>query len=420
MAKVPNKTLDDLNEIIRSAIDSVIPSDNLKSYLPEPPKGRVIVVGAGKASAAMAAAIDKKWQKVDLTGVVSTRYDHGVDAGRIRIIEAGHPVPDESSEFAANEMLNAVKDLTENDLVLALVSGGGSATCALPIDGLSLEQKQSVTKTLLRSGASITEINCVRKSLSKIKGGGLAAVAYPGAVHSLIISDIPGDDPRDVASGPTVICENQTEKARAILKRYNVDDSIIKLLANKPIAEVNASQSISHELVATPIKALQCAADKASKLGYTPLILSDEIEGESAELGKILAAIAKSVAKHGVPIAKPAAIITGGETTVTIGDKKPGKGGRNTEFMLSFVIETEGAQGIYAAAADSDGIDGTEDAAGAVMEPNTLSRAKSLGLNAIDYLENHDSYSFFEGLDDLIITGPTLTNVNDIRVILIK
>jgi len=420
MAKVPNKTLDDLNEIIRSAIDSVIPSDNLKSYLPEPPKGRVIVVGAGKASAAMAAAIDKIWQKVDLTGVVSTRYDHGVDAGRIRIIEAGHPVPDESSEFAANEMLNAVKDLTENDLVLALVSGGGSATCALPIDGLSLEQKQSVTKTLLRSGASITEINCVRKSLSKIKGGGLAAAAYPGAVHSLIISDIPGDDPRDVASGPTVICENQTEKARAILKRYNVDDSIIKLLANKPIAEVNASQSISHELVATPIKALQCAADKASKLGYTPLILSDEIEGESAELGKILAAIAKSVAKHGIPIAKPAAIITGGETTVTIGDKKPGKGGRNTEFMLSFVIETEGAQGIYAAAADSDGIDGTEDAAGAVMEPNTLSRAKSLGLNAIDYLENHDSYSFFEGLDDLIITGPTLTNVNDIRVILIK
>lgn len=412
----------DLNNIISAAIFSVVPGENLIQYLPTPPKGRCVVVGAGKASAAMAAVIDKFWTDVDLSGVVSTRYGHGVNAGRIRVIEASHPVPDESSELAAKEMLQAVKDLTKDDLVLALISGGGSATCTLPIDGLSLSQTQQITKELLHSGATISEMNCVRKAICKIKGGGLAAAAFPAAVHSLVISDIPGDKACDVASGPTIFSDNCVQNPLDVLTLYNVGEEIglSDLIAKTNCKLMNSSQRVTHDLVATPMIALKSAAKEAKKLGYTPLILSDQLEGESKQVSQFLANIVTTIIKYSVPIAPPIAIITGGETTVTIGNQTPGRGGRNTEFLLSFAIETAHLNGVFASAIDSDGIDGTEDAAGAIITPTTLTRANQLGLRPSLFLENHDSYSFFEKLNDLVITGPTLTNVNDIRVVLIK
>lgn len=413
--------VNDLDQIIKAAIEHVVPGENLGHYLPNKPKGRCVVVGAGKASAAMAAVIDKIWGDVDLSGVVATRYEHGIDAGRIQVIEAGHPVPDSQSEKAAKAMLNAVEGLTKEDLVLALISGGGSACCALPIDGLLLSQKQSLTQALLKSGASISEMNCVRKALSQIKGGQLAIAAAPASVHSLVISDIPGDDAKDVASGPTILSTDQSKQAIDIIKRYELDNNIIDLINKNPQPSQVTNQLISYDLVATPMGALKVAANVAAALGYNPIILSDEIEGESRELGKILSGITKSVIRHGRPIKGPAAIISGGETTVSIGDKKPGKGGRNTEFLLSFVIECmNDSLDISAAAVDSDGIDGSEDAAGARFTANTLLKAQKLGLKPMDFLDAHDSYSFFEATGDLIKTGPTYTNVNDIRVILVK
>ncbi len=413
----------DLIDIIQSAVDSAIPNQDWIRYLPEPPKGRVIIVGAGKASAKMAAVVDELWSHIELSGIVSTRYGHGVDAGRIKVIEAGHPVPDENSVIAAKCMLELVGNLSENDLVLALVSGGGSATCALPIEQLTLEQKQEITKKLLKSGASISEMNSVRKALSTIKGGGLMLAAQPAKVHSLIISDIPGDDPKDVASGPTVLTENTASNALDVMKRYNMDSELISMLTAMSQKEDNVhtfKHQPTFDLVATPSQALRVAAQKAEVLGYSTIILSDEIEGESLELGKFLSAIAKSVKKHQFPLTPPAAIISGGESAVTIGSVIPGKGGRNTEFLLSFAHEMKGEQGIFAAAVDSDGIDGSEDAAGALYTPDSLVRAKELGINSVDFLKTHDSYSYFEALDDLIITGPTYTNVNDIRVLLIN
>lgn len=415
----------DLRQIIQSAVNSAVPCQDWHKFLPEPPQRRCIVIGAGKAAAMMAEVIDELWSDIELSGIVSTRYEHAVNGdrtsgGRIEVIEAGHPVPDENSILAAERMLELLHGLTEDDLVLALISGGGSATCALPIDGVSLAQKQSVTKALLHSGATITEMNAVRKALSKVKGGGLARAALPAKVHTLLISDVPGDVPEDVASGPTILTSNSARKAIEVLTRYQIGTELIELIKANTQATANQEERVTFEVVSKPLSALRVAADKAKALGYTPIILSDEIEGESRELGKFLSAIAKSVKKHNIPISRPAAIISGGETTVSIGNSTPGKGGRNTEFLLSFAHEIAGEPDIYAAAVDSDGIDGSEDAAGAVYTPESFLKAQRQELESGDYLQKHDSYSYFEALGDLIISGPSYTNVNDIRIILIR
>lgn len=409
-----------LRTILDSAIESALPGPGVLANLPKKPVGRCVVVGAGKAAAAMAAAVDSAWPDVDLSGVVVTRYGHSLPAGRISVLEAGHPVPDDASVVAAKSQLAAVSHLTSDDLVLVLISGGGSATLSLPIDGLSLSEKQIITRKLLSSGASIGEINLVRRHLSKIKGGGLARAAFPAPLETLIVSDVPGDNVADVASGPTVPMSWEPARAREILDRYElaVPPAVDEHLALSSFHD-NVYPESEYRIIASPSMALHAAASAAQRAGLTPIILGDCIEGESAGLGVTIAGIAKSTRAMHQPAKPPVALISGGETTVTIGDKRPGRGGRNTEFVLSMALALAGAEGIYAAAVDTDGIDGTEDAAGALVTPSTLSRASTLGLDARSYLTQHDSYSFFKALDDLIVTGPTLTNVNDVRVALI-
>ncbi len=407
--------------VFDAAIESAAPGPAVLDNLPDKPNGRCIVVGAGKASAAMAAALDTAWPDVDLSGVISTRYEHAVPAGRIKVIEAGHPVPDAESERAALEILETVSNLAEDDLVIALISGGGSATMALPIEPLSLAEKQGITKQLLKSGASIGEMNVVRQHLSRIKGGKLAAAAAPAPICTLIISDVPGDDPAIVASGPTVPLESSPAEALEIIDRYGiaVPGATRHYIANAaaPTFDVRRSDC---KIVASPAQALTAAAQAATELGFTPVILGDSIEGESRELGRIMAGIARSVRTLGAPAEAPAMLLSGGETTVTIGEEGAGRGGRNTEFLLSLALELGGEAGIWALAGDSDGIDGTEDAAGAIITPDTLERASAIELDPRDFLRRHDSYSLFAETGDLVQTGPTLTNVNDIRIVMVK
>ncbi|MBK0031342.1 glycerate kinase [Erwinia sp. S43] len=451
-----------LRQIFMRAVDSARPGPVIPPALPDKPRGRCVVIGAGKASAAMAAAVDAAWPDVDLSGVVVTRYGHAVPAGRIRILEAAHPVADAMSETAALQIVESLHGLTSDDLVLALISGGGSALMALPLPGLTLGDKQAIARALLHSGASISEMNLVRRHLSAVKGGRLAAMAHPARVVSLIISDVPGDNPADVASGPTVADGSQPADALRVLERYgiavpeavrqvlNVGDRAGSERHSLPLSEatfpgspasssVEATRSYSQvddrrgearlrdnspticevRLVATPAMALNAAADAARQLGLTPLILGDAIEGESREAAIVMAGIAKSVKQYGQPVSGPAVLLSGGETTVTVTSGRAGKGGRNTEFLLSLACALKGESGIWAIAGDTDGIDGTEDAAGAIISPDTLARGRACGLNAADYLDAHNSYSYFHATGDLLITGPTLTNVNDIRVILI-
>jgi len=410
-----------LQDIFHAAIDSALPGPVVPLAMPEKPRGRCVVIGAGKASAAMAAAVDAAWPDVDLSGVVVTRYGHAVPAGRIRILEAAHPVSDSMSEVAAMMIAEAVRHLTSDDLVLALISGGGSALMALPISGLNLADKQKITQSLLLSGANIREMNLVRRHLSAIKGGKLASMAAPARVVSLIISDVPGDNPSDVASGPTVADTSTPEQALAVLLRYNIPVSpeIRNALLAKQEAYLSAAAQSDSRLIATPAMALKAAAEAARRHGIMPLILGDALEGESRELGIVMAGIARSVKLYGHPVKKPAVLLSGGETTVTV-TGFAGKGGRNTEFLLSLACALEAQEGIWAIAGDTDGIDGTEDAAGAIIYPDTISRGSEVGLHAPDYLAKHDSYSFFHATGDLVTTGPTLTNVNDIRAILIS
>ena len=419
-----------LRQIFMRAVDSARPGPVIPPALPDKPRGRCVVIGAGKASAAMAAAVDAAWPDVDLSGVVVTRYGHAVPAGRIRILEAAHPVADAMSETAALQIVESLHGLTSDDLVLALISGGGSALMALPLPGLTLGDKQAIARALLHSGASISEMNLVRRHLSAVKGGRLAAMAHPARVVSLIISDVPGDNPADVASGPTVADGSQPADALRVLERYGitVPEAVRQVLnaGDRAGSERHSlplrdnSPTISEvRLVATPAMALNAAADAARRLGLTPLILGDAIEGESREAAIVMAGIAKSVKQYGQPVSGPAVLLSGGETTVTVVNGRAGKGGRNTEFLLSLACALKGESGIWAIAGDTDGIDGTEDAAGAIISPDTLARGRACGLNAADYLDAHDSYSYFHATGDLLITGPTLTNVNDIRVILI-
>lgn len=406
-----------LREIFDTAVAAADPRAVLAKYLPEPPKGRCIVVGAGKASAAMAAALEQAWPHVAIQGVVVTRYGHTVPTQHIRIVEASHPVPDAAGMQAAEDILAAVQNLTADDLVIALISGGGSALLTLPAEGITLADKQVVNAALLHSGAPIHAMNTVRKALSRIKGGKLAQAAAPARVVTLVISDVPGDDPAIIASGPTVPSTTTAADALRYLRQYNVDAPahVVRYLESQTAQPIHMFEA-DVRMIASPMQALQAAADKARSFGWNPLILGDALEGESAQLGTVLAGIATSVRTHGHPVAAPALLLSGGETTVTIGKESPGKGGRNTEFLLALALALKGAEGIYAIAGDTDGIDGSDDAAGAIVTPSTLSRASS---SAQESLRKHDSYTFFGALEDLVMTGPTLTNVNDVRAILI-
>lgn len=371
----------------------------------------------------MARAVEQHWQG-PISGLVVTRYGHGAPTERIEVVEASHPVPDERGRDAAQRILALTQGLTEDDLVLCLISGGGSALLALPAEGISLADKQQVNKALLRSGATITEMNCVRKHLSAIKGGRLAAACAPARVVTLLISDVPGDDPSVIASGPTVADPTTCADALAILGKYHINEpaSVLAHLRSahdetpKPGDPRLARSEVI--MIATPNASLEAAAAVARAAGVTPLILGDSLEGESREVALVHAGIARHAARHGQPARPPCVLLSGGETTVTVRGK--GRGGRNAEFLLALAVALEGHPGICAIAGDTDGIDGTEDNAGALLMPDSLERATSLGVSAKALLANNDGYSFFQALGDLVITGPTLTNVNDFRAILIR
>ena len=411
-----------LRRMFDSAVAAAAPETCLPAHLPAPPSGRTLVVGAGKASAAMARAVERNWAG-DLSGLVVTRYGHTVPCERIEIVEAGHPVPDENGLKAAKRILAMVRGLTPEDLVLCLISGGGSALLTLPANGLTLADKQAVSRALLRSGASISEMNCVRKHLSAIKGGRLAAAASPARVVSLVISDVPGDDPAVIASGPTVPDPTSYADALAVLRKYGIAEpaSVLAHLERggdeTPDKGDSRLAGASNILVATPQASLEAAAAVAREAGVTPVILSDRIEGEASEVAKVHAAIARQIAAHGQPAAAPAVILSGGETTVTV--RGSGRGGRNAEFLLSLAIALEGAEKIHAIACDTDGIDGMEDNAGALIGPDTWRRAEAMGVELKARLADNDAYGVFAALDSLVMTGPTLTNVNDFRAILI-
>jgi hydroxypyruvate reductase len=410
-----------LRDIFDAAVASADPTAAVLRHLPEKPKGRCVVVGAGKASVKMAAALNDAWSDVDLSGVVVTRYGQGTSAGRIAVIEASHPVPDANSVEAGRRMLAAVDGLTADDLVVALMSGGGSSLMVMPAGAMTLSDKQAVNTSLLASGANIVEMNAVRKHLSDIKGGRLALAARPARVVTLAISDIPGDDPAAIASGATVADSSTLADVRDIIARYRIDlppaaEAVLAANIETP-KRLPADNSV--RVVVAPSLALTAAAQAAAKAGLTPLMLGDAIEGESRELGIVMAGIARSCRLNGCPVEPPAVLLSGGETTVTIGRGPAGRGGRNTEFLLGFAIAMAGEPDVFALAGDSDGIDGTEDAAGAIVTPDTLARARIATLDPRAYLVNHDSFSFFDGIGDLIRTGPTGTNVNDIRIVLI-
>ena len=409
-----------LRDMFDAAVASASPKDAIPRYLPERPKGRCVVVGAGKASAAMAAALDAAWPDVELEGVVVTRYGHAVPSGRIKIIEASHPVPDERSVVAATEILAAVRGLGPDDLVVALISGGGSSLLVSPAGAMTLVDKKAVNQALLASGATISEMNTVRRHLSGIKGGRLAKAAQPAQLVTLIISDVPGDNPLDIASGPTIVDLTSKEDARNIVARYrlNLPDTAHEVLQGAEDPRLN-DQIGRIQLIATPAMALDAAAEVARRHGVTPLVLGDALEGEAKELGRVLAGISMSAKTRGLPIKGPAVLLSGGEGTVTLGDAREGRGGRNTEFLLSLALQLKAMDGIWAIAGDTDGIDGIEDAAGAMISPDSLNRMKEKGVNPREALDAHDSYTAFKAIDDLILIGPTLTNVNDIRAIMV-
>ena len=412
-----------LRQVFDAAVAAADPRIVLAGHLPPKPAGRCVVVGCGKSAAVMAAALEDAWPDVALSGLVVTRYGHAVPTRRIAVMEASHPVPDANSEIAAQRILETVGGLGPDDLVLALISGGGSALMALPAPGLTLADKQAMNAALLASGATISEMNAVRKHLSAIKGGRLAAAARPARVVTLAISDVPGDDPAVIASGPTVPDPTSYADVRALLARYGIEPAPA-VAARLAAAEDETPKpgelpDAAFHMIATPAMALERAAAVARAAGLAPLILGDALEGESRDAGTLMAGIARSVRHHGHPLRAPALLLSGGETTVTIGRGPAGRGGRNTEFLLGLAVALTGEAGIWAIAGDTDGIDGTEDAAGAIITPDTLARAKAKGLDPRAVLSAHDSFSLFDAIGDLVRTGPTLTNVNDIRAILI-
>ena len=443
MTLTPSPTLPDpatqprefLESLFRIAVVRALPLQNTAACLPPPPKGRTIVIGAGKAGGSMAQAVEALWPPdAPLEGLVVTRYRHipprpeGL-VQRIELVEAAHPVPDAAGLAAAQRILAMVQGLTKDDLVLCLISGGGSALLTLPAEGLTLEDKQRINKALLSSGATISEMNCVRKHISRIKGGRLAAACAPARVVTLTISDVPGDDPSIIASGPTVPDATTCADALAILNRYGIEApaTVLADLQSGALETPKPGDTVfaSHEvhMIATPQQSLEAAATAARAAGLNAYILSDEMEGESREVGKVHAALARGVALKGQPFSRPCVILSGGETTGTI-KKLPdgvakGRGGRAGEFCLGLALALQGQSGVYALAADTDGIDGVEDNAGAFVAPDTLARAQALGMKIDTCLDRNDTYGFFQPLGALVVTGPTNTNVNDFRALLI-
>ena len=411
-----------LQAMFDTAIAAAQPHRCIPDHLPAKPKGKLIVIGAGKASAAMARAVEQHWEG-ELGGLVVTRYGYKVPCERIEIVEAAHPVPDDAGLQAAQRILDLVGGLSADDTVLCLISGGGSALLPLPLAGITLEDKQAVSRALLKSGATISEMNCVRRHLSAIKGGRLAAACHPAKVVTLLISDVPGDNPCDIASGPTVGDPTSCADALAIIRRYAID-----LPAKvREVLESGAGESIKPDdprlqntethIIAAPQMALEAAANVARQAGVEAYVLSDSIEGEARDVGKALAAIARQVAQHDAPFKTPCVLVSGGETTVTV--QGAGRGGRNVEFLLSLGVALNGEPGVYALAGDTDGVDGLEETAGGLLAPDSLARAWELGLRPKDRLDDNDGHGFFSALGDSVVTGPTLTNVNDFRAILI-
>ncbi|MEQ1657617.1 MAG: glycerate kinase [Hylemonella sp.] len=424
-----------LEHLYHAAVRRALPLHNTAAHLPPPPKGRTVVIGAGKAGGAMAQAVEALWPAdKPLSGLVVTRYHHtpprpaGLPS-RIEVVEASHPVPDAAGMSASQRILQLVQGLTKDDLVLCLISGGGSALLTVPAEGLTLEDKQRINKALLASGANIGEMNCVRKHLSRIKGGRLAAACAPAQVVTLTISDVPGDDPSVIASGPTVPDATTCADALSILKRYRIEvpapvQAALEqgaLETPKPGSPIFQGHQVN--MIATPQQSLEAAAEAARAAGLNAYILSDEMEGESREVGKVHAALARAVAQHGQPFAKPCVILSGGETTVTVrpvpAGEQRGKGGRAGEFCLGLALALQGQAGVWALAADTDGIDGMEENAGAWVEPGTLARAQAQGMKVERYLDRNDAYGYFQPLGDLVVTGPTHTNVNDFRALLV-
>jgi hydroxypyruvate reductase len=419
-----------LRALYDCAVEHAMPARVMAGHLPAPPKGRTVVIGGGKASGAMAAALDGLWPAdAPLSGLVLTRYHHtppsyAARPGRIRVLEAAHPVPDEAGHQGALAMLETVRGLTPDDLVIALVSGGGSALLSLPVAGLSFEDKQQVNRALLASGASIDEMNCVRKHLSAIKGGRLAAACAPAPVLTLLISDVPGDAPEVIASGPTLPDPTTCADALAIIDRYRIElpaavrSGLESGTCESPKPGDPRFAGHAVRIIATPQQSLEAAAALARHAGVAAHILSDEIEGESREVGKVHAALARAVARRGTPFARPCVILSGGETTVTV-RHQGGRGGRAGEFALGCALALQAEPGIYVLAADTDGIDGIEDNAGAIVTPDSLARASAKGLSAAGCLDRNDAYNFFAPIGDLVVTGPTFTNVNDFRALLV-
>ena len=414
-----------LRALFDAAIASAQPAQVVPAHLPDPAsvKGRLVVIGAGKASAAMARAVEDHWSG-PLTGLVVTRYGYSVACERIEITEAAHPVPDEAGLRAAQRIQALVQGLSEDDLVLCLISGGGSALLPAPAAGLTLADKQHINAQLLQSGASIGEMNCVRRHLSTLKGGRLAALCQPARVLTLLISDVPGDQLPDIASGPTVADASTCADALAILARYRIEVPA----AARALLESGQGETLKPgdarlarcetRLISSPQIGLEAAAQLARAAGYGVCILGDSIEGEAREVGRVMAGIALQVATHQQPVPAPCVLLSGGETTVTVRGK--GRGGRNVEFLLALGLALKGHAGVWALAGDTDGVDGMEDIAGAHLAPDSLQRARTLGLQAAACLDNNDGHGFFGALGDAIVTGPTLTNINDFRAVLIQ
>lgn len=412
-----------LRQMFDAAVEAAQSSHCLPPHLPAPPRGRTLVIGAGKASAEMARVVEQHWPG-ELSGLVVTRYGYAVPCQRIEIVEAAHPVPDEAGQTAARRILGLVAGLTADDLVICLISGGGSSLLVLPDDDLQLADKQEINKALLKSGATIGEMNCVRRHLSAIKGGRLAAACYPAKVVTLLISDVPGDDPADIASGPTTADRSTCADALAILRRYAIDvpDKVRALLESgrgESVKPGDARLATSEtRMIATPQMALEAAAAVARAAGVPAHILGDSIEGEARDVGIVMAGMALQVTRHQQPFTPPCILLSGGETTVTV--RGDGRGGRNVEFLLSLGVTLNGQPGIHAMACDTDGVDGQEEIAGAYLAPDTLARAWEQGIKPRESLANNDGHGFFQALGDSVICGPTLTNVNDFRAIYIE
>jgi hydroxypyruvate reductase len=423
-----------LRALFDAAVAAAVPDAGLGAFLPPPPNGRTLVLGAGKAGGSMAAAVEALWPAAaPMSGLVVTRYDYvpadfaakqRAGAARIEVVEAAHPVPDDAGRRAAQRIAELARGLGADDLLLCLMSGGASSLLALPAAGVTLAEKQAINKALLRSGAAIGEMNCVRKHLSAIKGGRLAAMAAPARVVTLLISDVPGDAPQVIGSGPTIPDPTTCADALSILERYAIEiPAAVRAGLESGAFETPkpgdpAFDGNDVRMIATPRQSLHAAAALARSVGIDAHVLSDEMEGESREVGKVHAALARSIARHAEPFTRPCVVLSGGETTVTVGDRG-GRGGRASEFLLGVAIALQGEPGVWTVAADTDGIDGIEDNAGAFVTPDTLARATAAGLRAQDFLDRNDAYNFFRPLGDLLVSGPTYTNVNDFRALLI-